>query len=127
MHAAVTEFTNAQYYCVCAFVSFRRASVCIFSEGAESARQAFLNGAPQIIHKFTACIENQGISPSRRVQVLSGFLLKRCSGIRNGRGALSLLSLMRSLRSHPGGEGVTLWREVLLHFRQSRQEHSMNR
>lgn len=82
--------------CVCAFVSFAT-PLCVFlARGAGSVRQAFLNGAPKIIRKFAACIENQGISPSPRVQVLSGFLLKRCSGIRNGRGALSLLSFLRA-------------------------------
>lgn len=61
--------------------------LCVFLE-----RCVCETGIPQrrtvkIILKFSACVESQGISPSLLMQVLSGFLLKRCLGIRNGRGA----------------------------------------
>ena len=114
--------------CMCAFVCFAMLLLCVFLERVPRVCE---RGVPQrhtvkIILKFGACVENQGISPSLLMQVLSGFLLKRCLGIRNGRGAFSY-----SLLTHPltlsRNDGAVLWREVLLHFRQSRKEHSMNR
>lgn len=78
---------------MCAFFCFTMI-LCVFLERVLRVCQ---NGIPQrravkIIIKFSACFENQGIllrtCPLLR-QVLRGFLLKRCLGISNGRGAFS--------------------------------------
>lgn len=67
-------------------------NLCVFLEWLPEVCET---GVPQwhtvkkIILKFIACVENQGIFPSLLMQVVSGFLLKRCLGIRNGRGAFS--------------------------------------
>lgn len=106
------------YMCIYLF----QQAVCVYFQRGypKSVRQTSCNHVlRRLFSNSGACVENQGISPSLLMQVLSGFLLKRCLGIRIQKRCFFLFSFMHSL-ALSRNVGVVLWREVLLHFRHGR-------